>query len=130
MTYEQYRQLFMISAVLGVILLIISLILFFVLKIPNVIGDLSGATAKRAINSIKEKNEHSSGNLQKRIGVHGENGILTEANKTQMLKETETTLLMEKADETTCLTQEDELSQDIFSIQYDITFIHTNELIY
>lgn len=129
MTYEQYRQLFMIAAILGVILFFISLILFFVFKIPNVIGDLSGATARKAINSIREKNEHNSENLLQMKPANGEKRRLTEGNRTQILKDTETTVLREKVNETTCLTQEIEPEQDIFSIQYDITFIHTNELI-
>lgn len=129
MTYEQYRQLFMVAAILGVILFLISLILFFVFKIPDVIGDLSGATAKRAINSIREKNEHNSEKLLKMNMANGEKGKLTEGNRTQILKDTETILLREEVNETTCLTQEIEAEQDIFSIQYDITFIHTNELI-
>lgn len=129
MTYEQYRQLFMVAAILGVILFLISLILFFVFRIPDIIGDLSGATAKKAINSIREKNEHNSEKLLEMNMANGEKGKLTEINKTQILKDTETTLLREKVNETTCLTQEIEPEQDIFSIQYDITFIHTNELI-
>ncbi len=129
MTYEQYRQLFMVAAILGVILFLISLILFFVFRIPDIIGDLSGATAKKAINSIREKNEHNSEKLLEMNMANGEKGKLTEINKTQILKDTETTLLREEVNETTCLTQEIEPEQDIFSIQYDITFIHTNELI-
>lgn len=129
MTYEQYRQLFMVAAILGVILFVISLILFFVFKIPDIIGDLSGAAAKKAINSIKEQNERSSEKLLKRNAINGEQGKPPETNRTQILKGTETTLLREHVEETTCLAQAREPEQDIFSIQYEITFIHTNELI-
>ena len=49
MTYDIYRYIFIGGAVLAGLMLVLSIVLFIVLKIPSVIGDLSGSTAKKAI---------------------------------------------------------------------------------
>ena len=56
MTYEMYRMIFQIAGGLSIGLLVVSVILFFVLKIPRVIGDLSGRTARKAIEDIRKQN--------------------------------------------------------------------------
>ena len=55
MTYEMYRMIFQIAGGLSIGLLVVSVILFFVLKIPRVIGDLSGRTARKAIEDIRKQ---------------------------------------------------------------------------
>ena len=57
MTYEIYRYIFLGGAILAGIMLAVSVIVFFVLNIPTVIGDLSGANARRAIENIRNQNE-------------------------------------------------------------------------
>ena len=47
MTYEMYRYIFVIAAVLCGVMFGVSVLLFFLLKIPAVIGNLSGSTARR-----------------------------------------------------------------------------------
>ena len=42
MTYDGYRLVFQIAGVVAIVMLIVSIILFIILKIPGVIGDLSG----------------------------------------------------------------------------------------
>ena len=57
MTYE---NLFILSRVLlgvGALFLVISIVLFFKLNIPEVVGYLSGHTAQKAIRKIREDNE-------------------------------------------------------------------------
>ena len=61
MTYEQYLLLFYICLALSVISFLVAVFLFFKLRIINVIGDLSGSNAKKAIENIRQQNE-SSGN--------------------------------------------------------------------
>ena len=51
MTYDVYRYIFLGGAGLAALCLILSIVLFFVLRIPSVIGDLTGSTAKKAIES-------------------------------------------------------------------------------
>lgn len=179
MSYEIYRYIFYGGAILAVILLIVSIILFFVLKIPKVIGDLSGATAKKAIENIRSQNENSgektyrssivnrergkltdkisaSGRIQKYItaqtsamhtekittGYTEETAVLpehsqettildTSINETEVLSsftnETMGLNTVSQMNETTLLQPEEEKFN--FFIEYEITYIHTNEYI-
>ena len=78
MTYDVYMNVYMVGLVLAGIMLVVSVILFFVLKIPAVIGDLSGATAKKAIENIRNQNEESGEKAYKSSAVNRERGRLTD----------------------------------------------------
>ena len=52
-SYDQYHSIFIIGLIMAGVFLVVSAILFFVLRIPAVIGYLSGSTAKKAIEEIK-----------------------------------------------------------------------------
>ena len=56
MTYDAYRIVFYAGIVLAVIFLLLAFLLFFVLNIPAVIGDLTGSTQRKAIESIRNRN--------------------------------------------------------------------------
>ena len=58
-TYDIYNHIFIGAAVLCGIMLVVSILLFILLKIPKVISDLSGATARKAIKNIRKQNEAS-----------------------------------------------------------------------
>ena len=47
MTYELYRYIFIGGAVLAGIMLVASVLIFFLLKIPHVLGDLTGRNARK-----------------------------------------------------------------------------------
>lgn len=53
MTYEIYRYIFIGSAIMAAVMLALAVILFFKLKIPRAIGDLTGSTRRKAV-KIKE----------------------------------------------------------------------------
>lgn len=59
MTYDVYRYIFIGAAILAGLLFVLAVVLFFLLKIPKVVSDLSGATARKAIKQIREQNEAS-----------------------------------------------------------------------
>lgn len=59
MSVELLQILSVVAYILAVVMLVLSIILFFVLNIRKVIGNLSGSTAKKAINDIRQKNEMS-----------------------------------------------------------------------
>ena len=42
MTYDIYRLIFIVGAISCAVMFVVSVILFITLKIPNVIGDLTG----------------------------------------------------------------------------------------
>ena len=59
MTYEIYRTIFIVFTILAIVTFIVGIILFFALKIPKVVGDLTGINAKKAIENIKNQNAES-----------------------------------------------------------------------
>jgi len=160
LSYEIYRYIFYGGAILAGVMLVATVILFFVYKIPTVIGDLTGANARKAIENIRNQNESSGDKLYKTSQVNRERGKLTdkispsgslmkdpsghfagamatEKISTQELPPEETTVL-DVANETTVLntsgTGETTLLDAVdtpatFQIEFEITFIHTDEVI-
>ena len=192
MTYEVYRYIFIGAAILSGLLLAGAVALFFVLKIPNVIGDLTGANARKAIADIRNQNEATGTKTYKPSAVNRERGRVTDkmtpsgrllrypsagmggghettkistaklsqeamdaanettvlsegnettvlggANETTVLYTEETTVLQPMANETTVLDAGMATAQPVlqpknanfFEIEYEITCIHTREVI-
>lgn len=174
MTYEMYRYLSFGAAIACGIMVVVSLILFFTLQIPKVVGDLTGRTARKAIEDIRKQNEQSgdkvyrsssvnlrrgkltdkispSGRLESRHTTPFGTGVITEKISTQQLPVPEVssdTMVLDEGNETTVLTQvpdatpipgictettvlqrQEEENDRSFVIEYEITFIHTNEVI-
>lgn len=167
MTYDIYRYIFIGGAILAGLMLMLSALLFFVLKIPQVFGDLTGRTARKAIENIRNQNESSGEKVYKTSLVNRERGkitdkispsgtilhtptdilggaMATEKISTQELppdKITDQTTVLDNgvSGETSVLTADEysgettilsEISDDsTFTIEYDITFIHTDEII-
>lgn len=162
MTYEIYRYIFIGGAILSAVMFVTALLLFFVLHIPRVIGDLSGSTARKAIEDIRNKNISSGDKTYKSSVINKERGKITDKitesghlikapsneiggamatekiatqeisyqNETQVLQGNETTILPQNnpsGNETVVLSQEN--YGNVFEIEFDITFIHTNEVI-
>lgn len=171
MTYDTYRYIFLGSLIACGIFFVLAVILFFALKIPKVISDLSGRTARKAIENIRMQNEQSgdktyqssavnlergkltdkisrSGRLiprdatpfgtgvitekisTQKLDTAGETDVLTVTEETTVLSEPagETTVLTQPAGETTVLMAQEEAAQ-AFTVEYEITFIHTSEVI-
>ena len=149
MTYEIYQYIFYGSLIMCIIMLVLSIILFFVFKIPKIVGFLTGATARKAIKS-KAHNEidfSSSGKLMKKTNVSMDSDSpVTEKFKTASLAPyNETTVLKQRGNETTVLLQMSSLEETSvlnnkagtdngsepkeFAIIYDITYIWTDEII-
>lgn len=153
MTYEIYRYIFMGSAALAGIMLAVSIALFFYFKIPNVIGDLTGSNARKAIEEIRIQNENSGhktyksslvnqnrGKLTEKISPSGQlikhevsgSAMATEKISTQQLTPMETTVLdaqIMSAGETIVLSESVDKPENVFEIEFEITYIHTNEVI-
>lgn len=182
MTYEIYRNIFIICAVLSAVMLVVTGILFVVLKIPVVIGDLTGANARKAIEDIRKKNVATGDKVHKSSAVNRERGKLTDkitksgnlvekktdvlsgtmatsklntqmlqqeaqasyagvsetsllnenmysSNETTLLSSNETTLLSSNG--TTVLAANDTtlLSSNLFVVEFEVTYIHTDEVI-
>ena len=178
MTYEIYRYIFLGGAILAGIMFAVSVLVFFLLKIPTVIGDLTGANARKAIENIRNQNESTGDKTYRSSQVNRERGKLTDkispsgrlikdpshslhgamgtekistqelhpedvTNETTVLTgANETTVLtgeLAGGNETTVLSNENPANENTvlnaqtfsnaFVIEYEITYIHTDEII-
>lgn len=173
MSYEMYRYIFLGALIACGIFFVIAVILFFTLKIPKVISDLTGRTARKAIENIRMQNEQSgdktyqssavnlergkltdkisqSGRLMPRDATPFGTGVITEKISTMELEQPagetdvldqpvgETDVLAPMAGETDVLTSVSgetevlapaEQPVQAFTVEYEITFIHTSEVI-
>lgn len=165
MTYEMYRYVFLGAAIASGVSLMVAILLFFTLRIPKVISDLTGRTARKAIENIRMQNERSGdksyqssavnlerGKLTDKISQSGRlvpqnatpfgTGVITEKISTQQLPpeepigETavltaseETSVLGPGVGETVPLSPAEQLYRQEFAVEYEITFIHTTEVI-
>lgn len=155
MTYEMYRYVFLGSLIACGIFFVAAAVLFFTLHIPKVIGDLSGRNARKAIADIRRQNEQSgdksyqssavnlqrgkltdkishSGRLITREKTNFNTGVITEKISTQQLKNDgagETTVLTSSAEETSVLDAQVANEDLEFKVEFEITYIHTSEMI-
>lgn len=173
MSYEMYRYIFLGALIACGVFFAAAVVLFFTLKIPKVISDLTGRTARKAIENIRMQNEQSgdktyqssavnlergkltdkisrSGRLVPRDATPFGTGVITEKISTMKLEQPagETDVLIPSAGETDVLTpfaaETDVLTPvagetevlapaeqpaQSFTVEYEITFIHTNEVI-
>ncbi len=171
MTYEVYRYIFLGALIACGIFFLLAVVLFFTLKIPKVISDLTGRTARKAIENIRMQNEQSGdksyqssavnlerGKLTDKISNSGRivprestpfgTGVITEKISTAKLDAAEETTVLSATEETTVLSapagETDVLAPTFgetevlapaeqpvqtFTIEYEITFVHTSEVI-
>lgn len=78
MTYEIYNYIFIGAAIASGILLVVSVVLFFLLDIPKVIGDLTGSNARKGIESIRKQNEATGDKTYMSSSVNLRRGRLTD----------------------------------------------------
>ena len=76
MTVETLQMLSTVAYVLGIFLLA-AIAIFFLLDIRSVIGDVTGATARKAIRDIRAQNEASGNKAYKPSPVNAARGKLT-----------------------------------------------------
>lgn len=160
MTYEIYQRLFIISLILAGLMFVLSIVLFFVLKIPAVIGYLTGKTTKHSIENKTRRytafttsdisKNGVTGNISKPFSNVGKTAKMTDSNTTTVLSSDGTTVLAGTANATTVLVNDEQhdvdeitakltpkeaaettiLSNNVFEVEVDITFVHTNEIIH
>lgn len=78
MTYEMYHYLSLGTAIACGIMVVVSVILFFTLQIQKVIGDLTGRTARKAIEDIRRQNEQSGEKVYRSSAVNLRRGKVTD----------------------------------------------------
>lgn len=98
MTVELLQNLSLAAYLAAGVFLGIAVLLFFVFHVPQLIGDLSGATARRAIESIERQSSSETGRKGRR-NRSGREMFSTERFRTGRLEQ-------KSADETTVLTSD------------------------
>jgi len=78
MTIELLQTLSIVSYIVAGVLLLVAIALFFLLDVPKLFGDISGATARKAIESIRQQNESTGDKAYKPSPVNAERGKLTD----------------------------------------------------
>lgn len=78
MSYEVYRYIFIGAAILCGVMFVVSVLLFILLKVPKLISDLSGLTAKKAIKNIREHIEATGDKYHKVSAFNEARGKLTD----------------------------------------------------
>lgn len=71
----------LVSFIASGVLFILAIVLFVVFKIPSVIGDLSGRTARKSIEQMRQHNERTGDKSYSPSKVNAERGKLTETMK-------------------------------------------------
>lgn len=109
MTVEQWQTLSLVAFILAGVFLVTAFVLFFVFRIPHVVGYLTGRTAKKAIAQIEAKNgnmEEDAKEIQERYNMNfqqSESGHLASVTETLDLNETVLLKSEKKSEETTLL---------------------------
>ena len=78
MTVELLQIISLVSFIIAGVLLLLDIALFFLLDVPKLYGDISGRTAKKAIEAIRQQNESSGNKAYKPSAVNAERGKLTD----------------------------------------------------
>jgi hypothetical protein len=129
MSVELLQTLSLALYIVAGVLFLVGIVLFFLLDVPKLYGDVSGRTAKKAIEAIRQQNESTGNKAYKPSAVNAERGKLTDKitqsgrlqsqtsglpvsvgtekldTSTLMPQSNETTVLAEAANETTVLEQ-------------------------
>lgn len=78
MTVELLQTLSLVSFILAGVFFVLAVLLFFAYGILGVIGDLTGATARKAIEEIRQQNEQSGEKVHRTSAVNMARGKVTD----------------------------------------------------
>lgn len=150
MSYDMYRYIFIGGLALSAVMLITTVILFFLLNIKAAVGDITGSSKRKAIENIRNKNV-SPNSDQKTEGKTNKKNKTVYENQEEEFGETAKISLQDRYDnlvpETSLLNEEEDVSNyeeksqpvlksdamkdsnSNFYIETDITFVHSNEVV-
>ena len=78
MTVELLKTLSFVSFILAGVLFLAAAALFFLLRVPRLFGDVTGATARKAIENIRQQNAESGDKAYKPSPVNAARGKVTD----------------------------------------------------
>ena len=128
MSVELLNTLSLAAYITAGVLFLVAIALFFLLNVPKLIGDISGSTAKKAIEAIRQQNENTgdkaykpspvnaargkltdkispSGKLERRTSGMGIGAQTEKFDTTELLEAAQATTLLSTGNETTVLNQ-------------------------
>lgn len=140
MSVELLNTLSLAAYITAGVLLLVAIALFFLLNVPKLIGDISGSTAKKAIEAIRQQNENTGDKAYKPSPVNAARGKLTDKispsgklerrtsgmsisaqtekfDTTELLKAAQATTLLNIGNETTVLNQSESGATTLLSDQ-------------
>lgn len=150
MSYDMYRYIFIGGLALSAVMLITTVILFFLLNIKAAVGDITGSSKRKEIENIRNKNvlsnpdQKAEGKLNKKNKTVYENqeeefGETSKislqdrydnlASETSLLNEEEDEINYEEKSQPVLESDDMKNSNSNFYIETDITFVHSNEVV-
>lgn len=78
MTVETIQLLSLVAFIVAGFLFLLAIALFFLFNIPKVFGEVSGSTARKAIESIRQQNEQTGNKAYRPSPVNAERGKITD----------------------------------------------------
>lgn len=150
MTVELLQNLSIIAYIAAGVLFLVGIILFFMFDVPKLYGDLSGRTARKAIEAIRKQNENSGNKAYKPSPVNAARGKLTDkispsgnliastggfgvsigteklVSDSEVISSSGATTVLERTDETTVLVRD---GNDSFNIEMEMSFSGSSEII-
>lgn len=146
MTYDVYRYIFIGGLVLAIVMLLATVLIFFLLNIKNAIGDITGRNKKKGIQNISSKNAKSSSLSTKKknsasAANTGYDSAETskispqdrydsmEAAETGILNSTPTNEYTHPVVQTVYSLERIETNDPDFRVEAEITYVHSNEVI-
>lgn len=143
------QMISIVAFILGGILLTVAALLFFVLDVRGLMDDLSGRTAERQIQQLREQNRQQEDNNEDRLlfETHATKTDVTaklpseQEERTTLLSGEESTTLLSEAEEGTTVLQQPEVGTTLLedaerttlptenSLILNVIIIHTKERI-
>ncbi|MCD8300680.1 MAG: hypothetical protein LUC41_05860 [Clostridiales bacterium] len=127
---QTYYMISMIGFVLAAAFAVVAVILWIKFRIPKIVGDLSGRTARKSIEEARKKNEESS---DKESGIndflHPDENVQLRQAAVDSPEEDVTERMSGILADTCKLPQEERGQPAAFNMLQDIVMIHTNETI-
>ncbi len=78
MSVELLQTLSLVAFIMGGVMFLVAIALFFLFNVPRLYGEVSGATARKAIESIRQQNEVSGNKAYRPSPVNASRGKLTD----------------------------------------------------
>lgn len=78
MSVQLLQTLSLVAFILGGVMFLVAIALFFLFNVPRLYGEVSGATARKAIENIRQQNEVSGNKAYRPSPVNASRGKLTD----------------------------------------------------